>query len=93
MGYMRRAALVSECGDSDLSARITSNRSEGGGVESVKGGDLSDGRASRSRPGEGRTMTAKNGSSSNAAIATMTWEHGDCLSMTPVDHTFNLVIR
>ena len=35
----------------------------------------------------------KNGSSSDAAITTMTWEHGDCLSMTPVDRTFDLVIN
>ena len=31
MGDMRRAALVIECSDSDLSARIASDRSEGGG--------------------------------------------------------------
>ena len=26
-------------------------------------------------------------------IATMTWEHSDCPLMTPLDHTFNLVIN
>ena len=35
----------------------------------------------------------KNGSSSDAAIATMMWEHGDCLSMTPTDRTFDLLIN
>ena len=34
----------------------------------------------------------KNSSCSDVAIATMTWEHGDCLLMTHADHTFNLVI-
>ena len=34
----------------------------------------------------------ENGSSSDVAIATMTWDHGDCLSMTPTDCTFDLVI-
>ena len=33
-----------------------------------------------------------NGSSSNAAIATITWEHSYYISMTPVDRTFDLVI-
>ena len=40
---MRRAALVIGCGDSDLRARIASNRSEGEGVESVESGNISDG--------------------------------------------------
>ena len=34
----------------------------------------------------------ENGSCSDAAIVAMTWENGDCLSMTPTDCTFNLVI-
>ena len=50
---MRRAALVIGCGDSDLSARIDSNWSEGGRLESVEGGDLSDGQLSRLRSGDG----------------------------------------
>ena len=45
------------------------------------------------RHGRGQgTMGRKNGSCSDAAIATMTWEHGDCLSITPAARTFNLVI-
>ena len=35
----------------------------------------------------------ENGSCSDASIATMTWGHGDCLSMTHIDRTFNLAIR
>ena len=35
----------------------------------------------------------ENGSSSDAAIAMMTWEHGDCLLMTPTDRNFDLVIH
>ena len=65
---MRREALVIECGDSDLRARIASNRSDGGGFKSIEGGDRSDGRVSRSRPGDG-TTSKKNGSSSDTAIA------------------------
>ena len=34
---------------------------------------------------------SKNGSCSDAAIVAMTWENGDCLSMTLTDITFNLV--
>ena len=45
------------------------------------------------RHGRGRHNDDKNGSSSDTAITNMTWEHGDCLSMTPVDHTFDLVIN
>ena len=43
VGYMRRAALVIGFGDSDLSARITSNRSEGVELESVLNLDFSKG--------------------------------------------------
>ena len=54
MEDMRKAALVIGCGDTNLRARIASNRSEGGGggVESVEGGYRSDGQASRLRPGD-----------------------------------------
>ena len=38
-GDMRRATLVIGCGDSDLRARIASDRSDGGGFKSVEGGD------------------------------------------------------
>ena len=34
----------------------------------------------------------ENGSCSDAAITTMTWDHGDCLLMTLTYRTFNLVI-
>ena len=73
---MMRSALVIGCGDSDLHARITSNRSEGGiliyrgwrliiwPIVTVvdRGQDNGDG---------------KNSSYYNAAISTMTWEHDD----------------
>ena len=36
---------------------------------------------------------SKNGSCSDASIATMTWEHSDFLSMPLADHTFGLVIN
>ena len=35
----------------------------------------------------------ENGSSYDTSIATMTWEHGDCLSMTPIYRIFDLVIN
>ena len=35
---------------------------------------------------------SENGFCSDRAIVTMPWEHGDCLSMTPADRTFNLVV-
>ena len=35
----------------------------------------------------------ENYSFSDASIATMTWDHGDCLLMTPTDRTFELVIN
>ena len=53
---MRRSDLVIGCGDLDLCASITSDRSGGGGVESVEGGNQSDDRVSRLRPGD-RTTT------------------------------------
>ena len=90
MGDMRRAALVIGCSDWDLHARITSNRSYGGGVRICRGW--------RSIRCPSITVAARgrrdgeNGSCSNEAIATMAWEHGDCLSMNPADRTFNLVI-
>ena len=34
----------------------------------------------------------KNGSSSDAAIPTMMWEHGDCPFLPPAYRTFDLVI-
>ena len=36
MGYVRSSALVILCGDSDLRARITSNRSEGGSSDPLR---------------------------------------------------------
>ena len=45
------------------------------------------------RHGHGQGTTgSKNGSCWDAAVATMTWEHSDCLLMTPADCIFNLVI-
>ena len=35
----------------------------------------------------------ENGSSSDAAITTMSWEHGDCILIPPADSTFNLVMN
>ena len=88
---MRRAALVIGCSDSDLSARIASDRSGGGGgVKSGEGVDQSDGQVLQSRP-EDRTTTAK--IAPPPKRPSRTWEHGDCLSVTPEDFTFNLVIN
>ena len=86
---MRRAALVIGYGDSDLRAKITSDWSVGGEFESVEGGDRSDGRASQSRPGD-RTTTAK--TAPPPMRPSRSWEHGNCLSMTPADLTFDIVI-
>ena len=47
--------------------------------------------AERHGYGQG-TTGSKNGSCWDAAVATMTWEHSDCLLMTPADCIFNLVI-
>ena len=44
------------------------------------------------RHGCGRDSNGENYSSSDTAIATMTWENVVCLSMTPVDRTLDLVI-
>ena len=55
VGDMRRTALVIVCGNSDLHAMIASNWSDGGGFKYDEGGDQSDVRASRSRPGDGTT--------------------------------------
>ena len=44
------------------------------------------------RCGRGRDDNCENGSSSYLDILKMTWEHVDCLLMTPADCTFDLVI-
>ena len=36
---------------------------------------------------------SENGSSPDTTIMTITWEHGDCVSMPPADRTFDLVIN
>ena len=98
VGYMRRAALVIGCGDSDLSARIASDRSEGVGFKSVLSlnflrvaiGQMAEPQGRKWAEGQDN---GENGSSSDASVATMTWEHGECLSMPPADFTFDLVIN
>ena len=47
----------------------------------------------RGRGRAGGRDNGKNGSSSDTAIAKMTWERGDCLLIPPVHRTFNLVIN
>ena len=79
---MRRAALVIRCSDSDLSARIASDHFEGLGFEYVLSLNFSRVAINQmtKRPGcgrAGRRDDIENGSSSDAAIATMTWDHGD----------------
>ena len=89
MWDMSREALIIRCGDSDLHARITSNRSEGG-ILIYRGWRLIRW-TSVMVTARGR-QDGENCSCSDAAIATIKWDHGDCLSMTPADCTFNLVI-
>ena len=82
VGDMRRKSLVIGCGDSDLSARIASDRSAGVGFDSVLSLDFSrvaiDQMAERHGNGRaGGRDDGENGSSSGAAIAAMTWNHSD----------------
>ena len=86
---MRRAVLVIGCSDSDLRSRIASDRSDGWVFESVEGGNRSDSRVSRSRPGDGITLAIM---APPPTRPSQTWEHGKCVSMNPADRTFDLVI-
>ena len=81
-------AIVIGCSDSDLISSIDSNWSERVGFESVLSLNFSrvaiDQMAKYHRCIWARGQdNSKNGSSSDAAIDTMTWEHGDYLLMPP----------
>ena len=85
---MKRDALVIGCGDSVLSARIASDRSEGADFESFLSLDFL--RVAiyqmAERHGRGRAGgqdNGENGSSSSATITKMSWEHSDQLLMPP----------
>ena len=85
---MRRAALVIGFGNSDLSTRIASSQSEGMGFKYVLSleflrvaTDQMDYHRGRGQAKE--RYNGENGSSSNAAIVVVTWEHSDCLSIPP----------
>ena len=97
MGGMRRSELVIGCDALDLSARIASDWSEEVRFKYVLSLDLL--RVAIYQMAEchgcgwaGGRDHGKNGSSSDAAIATMAWEYADYLLILPVDRTFGLVI-
>ena len=82
VGYMRREALVIECSNLDLSARIASNRSEGVGFEYVLSLEFLRVEISQMTERHGRGLArgrddGKNGSSYNTDIVKMMWEHSE----------------
>ena len=82
VGGMRRTALIIGSGDLDLSSGIASDRLEGVGFKSVLSLDflrvvIGQMDECRSRIRAGGRDDGENGSSSDTAIATMTWDHSD----------------